>query len=354
VCSSDLEQREYLEIVRNCAGSLLSLLNDILDFSKIEARKLDLESIEFNLKECVTSVAKALDIRADEKNLALVCRIQPDVPGVVLGDPGRLRQVVVNLVGNAIKFTDKGAVVIGVENFSTTAEKVVLHFSVTDSGIGIAREKQQAIFGAFVQADASSTRQFGGSGLGLAIASQLVRLMGGEFWIESEVGRGSTFHFTARLGVVRSPKQQTVRSPGAAMPDLLGGDFPARRHLRILVVEDNPVNQLLAIRLIEKLGHSAAAASSGRDALAALRKDLFDLALMDVQMPDMDGFEVTRVIRQQERTSAAHLPIVAMTAHAMQGDRERCLAAGMDAYVAKPINIKDLLAALESACRKPG
>jgi len=348
------EQREYLEIVRNSAGSLLSLLNDILDFSKIEARKLDLESIEFNLKECITSVAKALAIRADEKNLSLMCQIQPDVPDLVLGDPGRLRQVVVNLVGNAIKFTDKGAVVIGVERSTGTAEEVVLHLSVCDSGIGIPREKQQTIFGAFVQADASSTRQFGGSGLGLAIASQLVQLMGGKIWIESDVGQGSTFHFTARFGVVCSSEGRAARAPGVATLDLPAVTFQSQRHLRILVVEDNPVNQLLAVRLIEKLGHSAKAASNGPDALAVIRKQPFDLALMDVQMPDMDGFEVTRAIRQQERTSGVHLPIVAMTAHAMQGDRERCLAAGMDAYVAKPININDLRAAIESACRQSG
>jgi len=348
------EQRNYLEIVGSSAASLLSLLNDILDFSKIEARKLDLESIEFNVKECVTSVAKALAIRADEKNLALVYRTQPDVPDVLLGDPGRLRQVLVNLVGNAIKFTDKGAVVIEVEKFTGTAKEVVLHLSVSDSGIGIPQEKQPTIFGAFVQADPSSTRRFGGSGLGLAIASQLVQLMGGKIWLESEVGRGSTFHFTARLGVVSSSEHRAARAPGVITSNSPAGAVPAEKPLRILVVEDNPVNQLLAVRLIEKLGHFAEAASNGRDALAAIRKEPFDLALMDVQMPDMDGFEVTRAIRQEERMSAAHLLIVAMTAHAMQGDRERCLAAGMDGYVAKPINIKDLCAALESASRQAG
>ena len=479
------EQREYLNTVKFSADSLLTVINDVLDFSKIEARKLDIEQIPFNLRISIDATMKALGVRADEKHLELAYQIAPDVPATVTGDPGRLRQILLNLVGNAIKFTEHGEVSMQVEKLSESDGKMILEFRVRDTGIGIPQEKQTEIFSAFSQADSSFTRRFGGTGLGLAISTQLVKLMGGEIGLESEPGQGSTFRFTVRLGMGSAAPQQPRRvgtsslqdmrvlavddsatnrrilgqslrvwgmrpvleSDGAAalvslrqaaaegnpfplvivdarMPNMDGftlvehikkdprlsasvimmltsngqrGDATRcreigvsayltkpvsesefleailcalsmqsdktekpqlitrhslrearRKSLRVLVVEDNPVNQLLAVRLVEKQGHSVVAVSSGRRAVETLESGHFDLVLMDVQMPEMDGIEATNVIRQKEQQRGAHIPIIAMTAHAMQGDRERCLQAGMDAYVAKPINTKDLFAAIEN------
>jgi signal transduction histidine kinase/DNA-binding response OmpR family regulator len=481
------EQREYLVMVKDSADNLLTLINDILDFSKIEAGKLGLDLIEFNLHDTVGNTMKTLAARASGKGLELICRTPPSVPRDLVGDPGRLRQILVNLVGNAIKFTAQGEVGVHVETESQTEEGVELHFAVTDTGIGIPREKQKMIFEAFAQADASMTRKYGGTGLGLAITSQLVKMMGGRLWVESELGQGSTFHFTAHFGLAKVPTkphalrqtislrdmpvlvvddnatnrrileamlthwmmQPTLAEGGskalgymraasdagksyplvlidAQMPDMDGfalaqqikespglagatimmltsagqrgdaarcrelgiavylikpirqselleaillalgrpsqqGERPtvltrhslreARRKLRVLVAEDNAVNQQLAVRLLEKQGHTVAVAGNGREALEALEKAAsgFDVVLMDVQMPEMDGFEATAAIRQKEKATGQHLPIVAMTAHALKGDRERCLAAGMDDYVAKPIQAKELLAAVAGA-----
>lgn len=477
------EQREYLDAVKTSADSLLGILNDILDFSKIEARKLDCERIEFDLHKSIAAVAKALGLRAGQKNLELVAYVDPKVPPAVVGDPGRLRQILVNLAGNAIKFTERGEVVLRVEPAAKIGEDVELHFSVTDTGIGIPLERQQAIFQSFVQADSSLTRRFGGTGLGLAIASQLVQMMEGRIWLESEEGKGSTFHFTVRLRVaarrpedavradvgllegmpvlvvddnetnlqilgkiltnwglkpelaISGPKALDILKHAAAMghpfqmaildvrmPDMDGfavaqrikedpqlgapsillltsssetGDparcrelgVPAylakpvgeaelletirralrlttereaeaelvtrqaveegRRPLRFLIVEDNPVNRLLVTRLIAKQGHTATVVMNGRDALDALEKEHVDCVLMDVQMPVMDGFETTALIREKERNGGGHVPVIAMTAHAMAGDRERCLTAGMDDYVAKPLNTKELFSTVE-------
>jgi len=478
-----LEQREYLNIVKNSADSLLGLINDILDFSKIEAKKLDLENIAFNLRENMDATMKALGFRADSKQLELLYQIAPDVPAGVVGDPGRLRQVLVNLVGNAIKFTEHGEVEVRVKKVSESNGKVMLNFSVRDTGIGIPSEKQKVIFEAFSQADSSITRRFGGTGLGLAISTQLVRLLGGEMQLESEPGKGSIFHFTVSFSLANESDRAPARAAiamlqglpvmavddnatnrrllneslrvwginptlvasasealrllhqsaaagkpypliivDAHMPEMDGfslvghikkdpqlasipiimltssgqpgdvalchelgvavyltkpvgeaefleailrtlGRVPAtasrqvltrhtlreaRRILQILVVDDNPVNQHLAVRLAEKQGHSVAAVASGRQALEALERKQFDVVLMDIQMPEMDGFEATTVIRQKERQSGSHIPIIAMTAHAMEGDREHCLGAGMDGYVSKPINVKDLFAAIEN------
>jgi two-component system, sensor histidine kinase and response regulator len=479
------EQREYLDIVKISADSLLSIINDILDFSKIEAGKLDLEHIAFNPRVSIDATMKALGFRADQKQLELVYRIAPDVPAVVVGDPGRLRQVLVNLVGNAIKFTERGEVEVRVEKLCESDGQATLHFSVRDTGIGIPPEKQTTIFGAFSQADSSITRRFGGTGLGLAICSQLVGLMGGAIRLESEPGVGSTFHFTVRLALGCEPEQEPVRTNRAALQDLpvlavddnptnrrllgeslrawgmnptlsacgidtlellrqaarAGTPYPlvivdarmprmdgfqlvehikqdpelagsavmlltssgqrgdaarcrelgvsayltkpagdsefveailralgrpvgvgepvplVTRHslretqkiLRVLVVDDNPVNLHLAVRLVEKQGHSVVAVASGRRALDALEEDHFDAVLMDVQMPEMDGLQATQAIRRKERETGAHLPIIAITAHAMQGDRQRCLAAGMDGYVTKPINVTELCGAMEQA-----
>ena len=483
------EQFDYLRTVKESGEALLALVNDILDFSKIEARKLSLDRIAFDLRDAVEDAVRLLAPRADEKGLELGCHILPDVPRTVNGDPGRLRQVLVNLVGNAIKFTDHGEVIVDVALDRLEGDVAVLTFTVSDTGIGIPAEKRWQIFGPFVQADASTTRRYGGTGLGLAISSQLVELMGGRIWIESEVGRGSRFHFVARLGVQPGPPEspQPIQSAGleglrvlvvddnatnrrileemlrswrmkpataegaatalsllrsanekgepfrlvltdALMPgvdgfmlareikgderlsgatlimltsagladarrrarqagfaaflskpvkqsDLLdaivtsmgapagGKRRPRRRSPRraleqprgvhILVAEDNPINQKLVVTLLEEQGHRVVVATDGRQALAQAAEHSFDLILMDVQMPELSGLEAATAIRARERATGAHVPIVAMTAHAMTGDRERCLAAGMDGYVAKPLRPTELFAAIESLLAPP-
>jgi signal transduction histidine kinase/CheY-like chemotaxis protein len=476
------EQREFQVMVKSSAESLLSLINDILDFSKIEAGKLDLEAIDFILRDTLDDTVKALALRAQEKGLELACEILPDVPEALEGDPTRLRQIVMNLVGNALKFTDAGEVVVKVEIEEEQPDEVMLHFAVRDTGVGIPLEKQQIIFEAFAQADNSTTRQYGGTGLGLSISSRLVRMMGGRIWVESEIGHGSTFHFTVRFGMQRGSSRRyqpagveslrglevlivddnatnrrilhemllswqmkpTIADRGAealtqieqanargtpfslilldaqmpgmdgfsvaekmklhAQPDtpplimltcagargvaarcrnlgieayltkpirrsdllqairtVLGSNAgtrenaPAvtihplheRRRLIILLVEDNPVNEVLATRVLERRGHEVTVARNGRAALEALEKQAPDLVLMDVQMPEMDGFEATAAIRQGELETGKHIPIIAMTAHAMSGDKERCLAAGMDGYVSKPIRADDLFSVVE-------
>ncbi|MGC1168724.1 MAG: response regulator, partial [Candidatus Acidiferrales bacterium] len=475
------EQREHLGLVRISAESLLAIINDILDFSKIEANKMEIEAIPFDLRESLGETMKSLSIRADQKGLELVYEVQPNVAEAVIGDPGRVRQVLINLVGNAMKFTEHGEVFISVSEESHERDFTMLLFMVRDTGAGIAKEQQARIFEAFSQADGSMTRKYGGTGLGLTICARLVGMMGGKVWVESEVGKGSTFHFTVRLGVQRA----SVRRPAALQreqlrdmkvlivddnftnrkvlngmllrwdmnptavdggesalqaleiakaagrpyslilldgqmpgmdgfmlaervnkePDLVGasimmltsaghlgdaarcrslgisaylmkpvrqGDLlealanvlqnrprektalvtrhtlrEGRKRARILLVEDNVVNQTLAVRLLEKRGFAVAVTGNGREALARLATDEFDLVLMDVQMPEMDGFETTGAIREGEKTSGRHIPIVAMTANALKGDQERCLSAGMDAYVSKPIRTNELYATLQ-------
>jgi signal transduction histidine kinase/FixJ family two-component response regulator len=341
---SDLtaEQRDNLMMVKTSADSLLIVLNDILDFSKIEARQLTLEPIPFRLRDHLCELLKALTIRAEQRSLRLISHITPDVPDGVVGDPGRLRQVLMNLVGNAIKFTEHGQILVQVDVESRGADDIVLHYSVIDSGIGITKDKQQKIFQPFHQADGSTTRRFGGTGLGLAISSTLVHLMGGRIWVESVPDEGSTFHFTARFGwadvadvsersAPEPPSRQTV--PDTPVPAQLEA-----RHLHVLLAEDNVVNQRLAAALLQRRGHRVTTVSNGEEALAAIAATSFDVVLMDVQMPVMGGLEATGAIRLGERTTASHLPIVAMTAHAMKGDRELCLAAGMDDYLSKPLD----------------
>ncbi len=298
---------------------------------------------------------KALAVRARHKGLALRCTIRPDVPDALVGDPNRLRQVLVNLVGNAVKFTEHGEVAVDVDlavgaplaaegatpvpsdSRPPRPDAAALHFAVRDTGIGIPPERQQTIFAAFAQADGSTTRRYGGTGLGLTISTTLVELMGGRIWVESEPGRGSTFHFTSRF---ERREPLLVAPPPAVAPDVRG------RPLRFLLAEDNAVNQKLVVRLLEKRGHGVTVVGNGREAVAAVRGGGFDVVLMDVQMPEMDGYEATAAIRALERDGSGHLPIIAMTAHAMKGDAERCLAAGMDAYVSKPINSTVLWAAV--------
>jgi signal transduction histidine kinase/CheY-like chemotaxis protein len=477
------DQRGYLEIVRSSADSLLGIINDILDFSKIEARKLELDLIHFDLPGALDETVRMLAPRAHQKGLELVCDIGADVPSTVVGDPGRVRQIVVNMVANAVKFTEAGEVVLRLERESIDGNRQLVHFTVTDTGIGIPLEKQASIFEAFTQADSSMTRRFGGTGLGLAITSQLVGLMGGRIWVTSESGTGSVFHFTIPFEVptnslvaptavaaanlrglsvlvvddnatnrrildgmlTRWHMRPTLVDSGRAaleavdeasrkgkpfsialldfqMPEMDGFELAglikqrpnlagttimmlssvgqrgdslrckelgvaayltkpvrgsvlrdailtvlsgptnptaaptlvtrhslreAQRSLRILVAEDNPVNQLVAVRMLEKRGHTVIVAGDGAQVLAAMAVAEFDVVLMDVQMPGMDGFAATTAIRAGEEGTTRRIPIVALTAHAMPEDRQRCLDAGMDAYLTKPFNANQLFELFE-------
>ena len=343
----DPQQREYLEMVKTSADSLLVIINDILDFSKIEAGKLEIEQIDFGLRSQLRQTLKPLSLRSEQKGLVLRHEVAAEVPDNLLGDPGRLRQILINLVGNAIKFAQHGEIVVGVESVSGGNEGLCLHFYVRDSGIGIAQDKQSGVFGAFSQADSSITRRFGGTGLGLAISYKLVTLMGGRIWLESELGKGSVFHFTLRFA---HSVGKGIRSSGEAEQAGERFELAQPKALRILLAEDNPVNQRLAVALLEKRGHRVVVVGDGQQALDALARDGFDVVLMDMQMPVMDGIESTQRIRERERAfDGLHQPIVAMTANAMQGDRERCLAAGMDGYVSKPVRPDELFSALSAA-----
>ncbi len=474
------DQRDLLKMLKASGEGLMALINDILDFSKIEAGRLDLEPIEFRLRDSLDLALKPLGLQADVKSLELACDIPTEIPDALVGDPARLRQIITNLVGNAIKFTPTGEIVVRVEAEVTANDESILHFAITDTGMGIPLEKQASIFEAFTQADGSTTRRFGGTGLGLTISTRLVEMMGGRIWVESQVGKGSTFHFTARFGrfedVPHTPptpidfasitvlivddnatnrrilqgmvtgwgmKSSVVDGGEAAlsalrrsadqgqpftlflldanMPEMDGfmlaeligheaqgatvmmltsggrkgdaarcrevgisayltkpvgqaellsaiiatlnqaqevpGEQPLvtrhsirenRAQLDILLAEDNVVNQHLTIRMLEKHGHRVTLAVNGREGLAILRERAFDVVIMDVQMPEMDGFETTAAIRKHESAKGLRrVPVIAMTAHAMKGDRERCLEAGMDDYVSKPIRPKDLFAAID-------
>jgi PAS domain S-box-containing protein len=477
----DRSQREYIEMVRTSADALLAVINDILDFSKIEAGKLRMDPVDFALRDCVSDVMAPLAVRACEKRLELTYRVAPDVPDTLTGDSGRVRQVLVNLVGNAIKFTERGEVCVEATLEARDGAEACVRFAVSDTGIGIPAEKHDLIFDSFSQADSSTTRRYGGTGLGLAISAQLVEMMGGRIWVESEVGRGTTFFFTVRFGVPAEPlagsaaleevdlagvrtlvvddnatnrrvlyemtagwamdaalarggaeallKLRRAAKAGepfrlvlldAVMPEMsgfevaeqirsspelagatimmlssadrqgeiaqcralgiahyivkpigqasllkairsaLGLSQPAahaaapragsERCLRVLLAEDNAVNQRFASALLGKLGHSVTIAENGAEAVAAYEAGHFDLVLMDVQMPELDGFDATRAIRAAERGTGRHVPIVAMTAHAMPGDRERCLESGMDDYVSKPVGHAALRDAIDRLC----
>jgi PAS domain S-box-containing protein len=333
------EQREYMTMVRESGRSLLTLINDILDFSKIEAGKLDLEITPLSLRDNINEMVKLFRVRAKQSGLELSSSIAPDVPDALLGDAGRLRQIISNLVDNAIKFTKQGEIAVRIEKDSLTETEVCLHFYVEDSGIGIPQDKQQLIFEAFTQADNSTTRKYGGTGLGLSICSRLVKIMGGEIWVESEASEGSVFHFTARFSLQKQ-KTGSVNKRRAHSHPPTAAQYIARdrrQKLHILLVEDNPINQLLARRLIDKRGDTIAVANSGPEALAMLESQTFDLILMDIQMPEMSGIEVTAAIREKEKGTGRHIPIIATTASAMKEDKDRCLKVGMDAYLAKPI-----------------
>jgi CheY-like chemotaxis protein len=339
------EQKRYLSTVKQSANSLLQIIDDILDFSKIEAGKLQLHPGPFSLRDTLNDTLEVLASRAAEKDIELACQVSMRLPDVLRGDSTRLRQILMNLVGNAIKFTDAGEVFVMVEREPHDAQaqqresSIWLHFVVTDTGIGIPADKQQIIFESFVQADGSMTRRYGGTGLGLSICSQLVSLMGGRIWVDSEVGRGSSFHFNVCL----ETEQEASAEEKPAVPLI----EKAERPLRVLLAEDNEINQQVAVEFLQMRGHEARITGNGIEALAALADERFDVILMDVQMPLMDGFKATAAIREKEKTTGDHIPIIAMTGYAMKGDRQRCLDAGMDAYICKPIRSQELYEIIE-------
>jgi len=341
------KQREYLETVQFSGGVLLDLINDILDFSKIEANKIQLEQVHFELRRLVGETQNILQTKAEEKKLTLISHIDADIPEYLIGDPGRLRQVLINLLGNAIKFTTQGSIHISVTLQNQDPHTPSIRFAVQDTGIGIPKDKQDIIFDVFSQADDSTTRKFGGTGLGLAISKQLVAAMGGQLTVESEFNKGSTFYFDAKFDLAKNPPQS---------PDTTLDDTPQpkgiQRSAHILLVEDNVVNQRLGLKLLEKWGYTVDVAENGHIALEKWHTNTFDLILMDCMMPELDGFEATRAIREQEKQTGSHIPIVAMTANAMIGDREKCLNAGMDDYISKPIQrgqLFDIITHLTSA-----
>jgi len=338
----DSTQRDSLGIVRTAAGNLLQIIDDILDFSKIEAGKLALERAPFGLRSQIEGLARTMVGQARDRGIHLETNVDDDVDDWLTGDALRLRQILVNLVGNAIKFTEEGEVAVGVDLEEEGKEEIVLHFVVSDTGIGIPEEKQRLIFDAFSQVDGSTTRRFGGTGLGLTISSQLVELMGGRIWVESAAGEGSKFHFTARFERAEGKPQEGAAESAAAV-ELA----PSRRSLRLLLTEDNEFNQKVATGLLEREGHTVTVAGDGKQALDLLQEEHFDAVLMDVQMPVMDGLEATTAIRERETETGNHVPIIGLTAYAMKGDRERCLAAGMDEYVAKPIRKEELFGTLD-------
>jgi signal transduction histidine kinase/DNA-binding response OmpR family regulator len=358
VLDTDLtsDQRECLETVKLSADSLLILVNDILDFSKIEAGRIELEAIGFDLRDCVKDALKMFALRAREKGLKLLCDIAPTLPQMVRGDSGRLRQILLNLVNNAIKFTDSGEVALKAELESRQQDELIIRFSVSDTGIGIPVQHQESIFSPFTQADSSTTRRYGGTGLGLTISTRLASMMGGRLWVESELGRGSRFCFLVRMEAIEKTIKPGIIAASGSLRDVripIVDDnqtnraiTPPSRKLRILLAEDNRVNQAVASRHLAKLGHTLVKANNGQEAIDLLQQQTFDLVLMDVQMPELDGFIATKKIRAREKSTHGHIPIIAMTAHAMKGDRARCLAAGMDGYVTKPLNPEEVAAAI--------
>lgn len=347
------EQRENLGLVKLSAESLLAIINDILDFSKIEAGRFAVESIAFDLRKNLNDTMNAFALRAKQKNLSLVHSVPPELPEKVVGDPGRIRQVLVNLVGNALKFTERGEISLQVQKENEYDGSIRLHFTICDTGRGIPEEMREKIFEPFTQEDGSMSRNYGGTGLGLTISKRLAEKMGGTIWFESQTGKGSTFHFTVEL------KLETAAAPAIAnaitaadTTTTLAAQKRQDQH-RVLLVEDNVVNRTLALRLLERKGFAVTVAVDGQAALEELEKADFEIVLMDIQMPRMDGLTATAAIRAREKITGAHLPIVAMTAHALKGDRERCIAAGMDSYLSKPIRTAELFATIENLIENP-
>jgi PAS domain S-box-containing protein len=331
------EQKDNLKVAKEAAGNLLGLLNDILDLSKAEAGKITIESLEISPREVVQSVCKGLVVLAQSKELELKCSIADDVPNLIMGDPTRLRQIIINLVNNAIKFTHKGYVEVALKQVSRQEKDCELMFSVRDTGIGIPKDRISALFEIFTQVDEKTTRRYGGTGLGLAISKKLVEMMGGRIWVESEEGQGSAFNFVVKVPVSETSTAYAAAQTGQA--DFAGvAQSNGVGKLRILMAEDNRVNQVITMRILEKWGWEVVAANNGKEALDALGKSHFDLILMDDHMPEMSGVEATQMIRNEEKQTGMHIPIVAMTANAMSGDREKYISLGMDDYVSKPID----------------
>jgi len=365
------EQQEFAESIKRSADALLALINDILDLSKIEAGKLRLDRVPFQLGTVLGEIASLFALEARTKGLEFVSTVPADLPRVVVGDPGRLRQVLRNLLGNALKFTDRGEIGIRAELLSDSTNVIQIRFTVHDTGIGIPPDQQGRLFESFTQGDGSSTRRHGGTGVGLAISKQLVELLGGEIGVASEQGDGSRFWFTASFGkaapgeapapkpAIKVPAPRLTSRPAAvpaapAAPKRAPMENPVAVEgpLRVLLAEDNEINQRITLRLLEKLGVAADAVVNGREAVQALEKRKYDLVLMDCQMPDMDGFEATAIVRSREG-DANHTPICALTANAMEGDRERCLAAGMDDYISKPVGLEKLQKAVDRWLHRP-
>jgi PAS domain S-box-containing protein len=365
------EQEELLKIVSVNSESLLVLINDVLDFSKIEAGYMDFEEISFSIKDIVENVSGILNIRAEAKELDLVCSVDPGLPAKVKGDPNRIRQILLNLIGNAIKFTDKGEITVKTELKEYDANRVIINFSVTDTGIGVSKENQEKIFQKFTQADSSTTRKYGGTGLGLSICQSLIEMMGGNLWVESEEMKGSSFNFSIPFGIVETSSEQKTPPPvssfsqdtaskttvpaGSAMENTIktvtetGKDVINQDVFRILLVEDSYDNQNYARRVLEKAGYFVDIADNGLAAVEAVINSGYDIILMDIQMPLMDGFGATKKIRElEELDNRSRVPIIALTAHAVEGYKEKCLEAKMDDYLTKPINRTVMLNAIRN------
>ncbi len=335
------EQRDCLETVQECAHNLLDIINDILDFSRVEAGRLEITPRHFQLRAFLATLLSLLQVRADQKEIELHCSVSDDIPDSLLADSGRIGQVITNLVGNALKFTpEKGSVYLRVNMKSRHKHEAVLEFAVQDTGVGIPKEKQDQIFEAFQQADSSITREYGGTGLGLTISARLVRLMGGDIHVESRTEQGSTFRFTIDCGILEETIAQDAHGyeNGSPLPGL--DELPS---LHVLIVDDNIVSQKLAKLLFVKQGHTVVTVSNGNDALKRMSTENYDLVLLDCQMPGLDGFETCELLRRLDEERKRHTPIIALTAFAMVSDRQRCLNAGMDGYVSKPVNVKLLV-----------
>lgn len=343
------EQKDNLLVAKDAADNLLGLLNDILDLSRVEAGKITLESIEFQLPNVIDSVIKGLSVIAKGKKLNLNLIVEEGVPELIEGDPVRIRQVLINLINNAIKFTHAGTITTVVKCVANSKNQVTIQFSVIDEGIGIPKNRQEKVFEVFSQADDSTTRKFGGTGLGLAISKRLVEMMQGKIWVDSEEGKGSTFSFTAVFKLLAMKEDKS--SLRMNLMNASGSD-EVLKNLKILLAEDNMVNQKIAMKMLEKVGCIVSAVENGQEVLDALEKHAYDLILMDAQMPKLDGLETTRLIRSNEKTTGKHVPIIALTARAMHEDRKKCLDIGMDGYVSKPIDRKLLFAEITNLFKK--
>jgi len=338
-------QREYLDTIESSGRSLLTIINDILDYSKIEAGRIDLEEAVFNLRQCIEDVIDLFATTAGQKGIELIHAISEEAPAWVVGDVTRIRQILVNLVGNALKFTARGEVVIEVRAVSAGSDRL-LHFSVRDTGIGIPADRMDRLFKLFSQVDSSTTRKFGGTGLGLAISHRLATVMGGRMWADSVEHQGSTFHFTV---AVREPSEPRVAATALVAPTVVSSDLGQRCPLKLLLADDNAVNLRVAEMMLHRLGYRTDIVGNGREVLEACARTAYDLILLDVEMPELDGLEVARRIRAMDSTQGVRPWIVAVTANAMQEDRTRAIAAGMNDFVAKPFRLQELAEALERA-----